>query len=357
MKNVLPQPAYLASFKPYASARSILKGDTLTFFDANESPSALDLDPCELLMEINRYPDPLADALRASIAKRYGVPADQVVAGNGSDELIALCVQAFVRPEKAVVTAEPTYGMYRVCAESLGRRCIAIQRNAPGYAVDTDVLEKTKEDTDLVFLCNPNNPTGGMMPVGSIGRFAEGFSGLVVVDEAYGEFADAQGFRSALDLVRSGTKNIMVLRTFSKAFGAAGIRLGYAIGSRDACERLRAIKLSYNVNALSQRLGILLLEKDQSMQATVRLLLGERMRISCAMEQRGCSVLPSVTNFFLFTPPSGLRADVLYERLKEKGMVVRAFPDSPLLSGLLRFSVGTRAQNDRFLFVLRSLLP
>ncbi|MDD5026183.1 MAG: histidinol-phosphate transaminase [Candidatus Peribacteraceae bacterium] len=351
----LPVPARVKKLQPYVCARSTCKGDLWTFFDANESPLPLAVD-APTIDGINRYPDPTADALRKDIGDFYGVSMDQVFVGNGCDELISLCVQAFVRPSYWVVAIEPTYGMYQVCADAYGVSFKSLQMEED-FSIDIQKLKAKFERADVLFLCSPNNPTGTIFPESLLQWVIEEFSGLVVIDEAYGEFADANGTTSCIKYVKQDAKNVLVLRTFSKAFGAAGIRLGYGIADKQIIQQLMKVKMPYNVNVLTQQIGRKLWQKRNTMEANVRQLQEERIYLESKLQAIGFTIWPSVTNFFLAEPPSGIRNDWLYEALRDDfRIVLRNFGSKKLLENTLRITVGTCEENERLLSAISSLL-
>jgi len=272
--------------------------------------------------------------------------------GNGCDELISLCVQAFVRPSYGVLSVEPTYGMYRVCADTYGASFRAIEMEE-GF----QNLRSRFEQIDVLFLCTPNNPTGTVLPEFLIAWVIDEFSGLVVIDEAYGEFADAIEIPSCIEYVKRGAKNVIVLRTFSKAFGAAGIRLGYGIADQKIIEQLLRVKMPYNVNALTQKIGMVLWSKRECMKENVQCLQQERRYLEKELIDLGFTVSPSITNFFLTKPPDGIDSNKLFSKLKDSfGIVLRNFREKPLLENTLRITVGKREENDRLLSAISSFL-
>ncbi len=349
----LPLPANVKRLKPYASARSLLKGDEWIFMDANESPSAPPFfrNNCSAL---NRYPDPTADKLRDAIAASYGVGRENIVIGNGSDELIDLSIRSFVRKGRRILSVAPTYGMYRVSAETNGAAYGTVPLGKNGDIKIRSFLRRTK-NADLLFLCSPNNPTGTVIGLPAVKRVLDAFPGIVVVDEAYGEFADASNIPSAITLVHEGKKNLIVLRTFSKAFAAAGIRLGYGIAAQEIIETLLKMKSPYNVNSLTQEIGLRLWGDSDRMRCNVRTLVAERERLMRALGKLGCRAYPSVTNFFLIDLPKGNDAEETYMNLRNNnGIVLRLIEWQN--KKMLRITVGTRRENDLLLSALTTLL-
>jgi histidinol-phosphate aminotransferase len=349
----LPLPAHIESLRPYASARSLLKGDQWIFMDANESPVAEDLTLPALPLW-NRYPDPTADRLRTAIASYYGLSIDNVIAANGSDELIDLVVRTFVSPGRHVLGLQPSYGMYRVSADINGHDFVTVPLTED-FGIDESAVAEAAENADVLFICNPNNPTGTLADLSLLKRLRKRFSGLMVIDEAYGEFADAQGYPSAIDCVDHGAANLIVLRTFSKAFGAAGIRLGYGIGATSIINVLLKTKSPYNVNVFTQAVGWHLWNERARMEKKVMQILEERSRLMEGCEHLGCRVFGSVTNFFLVQPPAAVRSEELYLRLRDQyRIVLRQIAVAQQF--LLRITVGMPHENDALLSSLASLL-
>ncbi len=348
-------PSNIALLKPYASARSLCKGEEWIFMDANESPVPGTIQ-LPSLPPLNRYPDPTADVLRDAVAVTYGIGRENLVIGNGSDELIDLCVRAFVRPGRSVVSVTPTYGMYEVSSAIHGSPFSAIPL-AEDLLVDVSAFLGAAVQADLIFLCSPNNPTGLPIPGARLKSIVKDFPGIVVVDEAYGEFADDDGIPSAIEMVKDGADNLLVLRTFSKAFGVAGIRLGYAIGPCPLIDVLLRIKPPYNVSAVAQAAGSELWRDRKTMQARVARLRSAAITLMQVCDDLGCTVMPSLTNFFLMRPPDGRSADDLLLCLREEyRIVLRRIKDTPVLTNFLRITVGTDEQNRNLFSALSFLL-
>lgn len=353
--NPLSLPPNVASVKPYESARSLCKGEGWIFMDANESPVPGTMRSPSF-PPLNRYPDPTSDVLRDAVAALYGIRRENLVIGNGSDELIDLCVRAFVRDGREVLSIEPTYGVYGVCSAVQGAPYKTVMLTKT-LLVDVPSLLDAGREADVLFLCSPNNPTGLSVPQTHLKKIVREFSGIVVVDEAYGEFADDAGIPSAIEMVKEGADNLLVLRTFSKAFGAAGIRLGYAVGPRSLIDILLRIKLPYNVNALTQAAGLILWNKRKTMKERVARLRKSKIPLMQACDDLGCAVIPSLTNFFLMQPPQGRNADDLLRRLRDEyRIVLRRIKDTPVLANALRITVGTDEQNRMLISALSSLL-
>ncbi len=333
----------LQDFEPYASARSIYsKG---TFMDANENSlgSAVEL-PLE--RELNRYPDPYSTELREALAAYVGTRKENIFVGNGSDEAIDLLIRLFVERDEEILIVEPTYGMYRVAAALAGVGVRTFSLSAD-FALDVDdLLAALAPKTKMLFLCSPNNPTGKLVEPAALERICNTFKGIVVLDEAYIEFASTPSSTKSIQ----DFENLVVLRTFSKAWGLAGIRVGYAVANKDIVEYLNKIKPPYNLNRVSARIALTALGKPAKMAELKDAILKERARLVEGLATLGFEVFPSEANFIL---ARRMGAGGLTKKLAEgPGIIIREFTSQPLLTDCVRISVGTSEQND---LLLRSL--
>lgn len=290
------------------------------------------------------YPDPLSTKLCGMIASYHGCETCRVLAGNGSDELLALCVRAFVEAKGKVGFYEPSYSLYPVLAEMHGLRTTVVP-----LGPDFDWAMPDEVDASLFFLANPNAPTGIMYPMEQVRHFCERFSGVVVIDEAYVDFADASCMSLALEL-----ENVIVLRTFSKSFSLAGLRLGYAVGSPELIGALSKLKDSYNLDRITQELGCAAFADIEYMRSNCENIKNIRNWTAAELKKRSFRVYPSQTNF-LWVEPSGIDAATLFEKLREQKILVRYFP-GPRTGCCLRISMGTRAQMDELLAVADRIL-
>jgi histidinol-phosphate aminotransferase len=295
---------------------------------------------------LNRYPSPMADALRAAAADLYGVAPEQVLAGNGSDELLMICVRACASEGDAIAYATPTYSLYRTLAAVAGARSVEIPFAdiAPATALPLP-RELFDADAALVFVCNPNSPLGAPVALGEVSALCSRTRGLVVSDEAYVDFGGA----SALELL-GRHRNLVVLRTLSKSFSLAGLRLGLAFGDAAVIAELAKVKDSYNVSRLAIAAGTAAIRDHAWMRANVARVVATRERVVAALGARGFGVVPSAANFFwMDCGAEGGRA--VYERLRSRGVLVRFF-DEDRLRGGVRISVGTDEEMDRLLAAL-----
>jgi histidinol-phosphate aminotransferase len=293
---------------------------------------------------VRLYPDPEARALRARAAAVYGVPADHIMAGNGSDELLALLLRALVDPGDRVAYPVPTYSLYRTLVAVQGGEAVEVP------FPDDFALPPALADTSarLTFLCNPNSPSGTLVALAEIEALARAVRGVLVVDEAYVDFARG----TAMSLVgRFG--NVVVLRTFSKSFSLAGLRIGLLFGHPALVTGLRTVKDAYNLNRLSQVAGLAALEDLPAMEANVARIRATRDRLAAELGRLGFRVLPSEANFVLARRP-GVDLAPLAAALAARDIFVRHFAQ-PRLHDALRITVGTDAEIDALLAALKEL--
>ena len=327
---------------PYSSARNEYSGhEAHVFLDANENPYNA---------PYNRYPDPLQTEVKARLSTIKRVPAECIFLGNGSDEAIDLVYRVFCRPKiDNVVAIEPTYGMYKVCADinDVAYRPVLLDEH---YQMDANkLLAACDDNTKAIWLCSPNNPTGNNLSVEEIEKVLRGFGGIVVVDEAYSDFSTVPVFRKRL----AGFPNIIVLNTMSKAWGCAAIRLGMAFASKDIIELLNKVKYPYNVNLLTQRQALEELNNTEAVTKWVSLILSERKHmIQAFRELPSCiEVYPTDANFFLAKMTD---AQGIYNYLVEKGIIVRNRTLVTLCKVCLRVTIGTKTENAELMSALRS---
>ncbi|MCD8261539.1 MAG: histidinol-phosphate transaminase [Bacteroides sp.] len=329
------------SLKPYSSARDEYKGAVArVFLDANENPYN---NPT------NRYPDPLQWEVKKEIAKIKVVPEESIFLGNGSDEPIDLVFRAFCEPAvDNVVAIDPTYGMYQVCADinNVEYRKVLLDENY--YFSAEALLAAADANTKMIFLCSPNNPTGNNLSAGEMIKTVEGFEGIVVVDEAYIDFSSEPSFLRELEKY----PNLIVLQTFSKAWGSAAIRLGMAFASPDIIAILNKIKYPYNVNLLTQQEGLRVLGNYEQIREWVKTLIAERGRLEALFTSLECveKVYPSDANFFLAKVTDAVR---MYNYLVGEGIIVRNRTNVALCKDCIRVTVGTPAENDELVKTLK----
>lgn len=331
----------ILSLAPYSSARDEYSGhEAHVFLDANESPYN---NP------YNRYPDPLQRELKELLATVKGIPASYTFLGNGSDEAIDLLYRCFCRPGiDNVVAIEPTYGMYRVCADinDVAYRPVLLDEH---FQIQADrLLAACDNNTKLIWICSPNNPTGNDIDRDQVLKVINEFPGIVVVDEAYSDFSRQRPLRFELPQ----HPNLVVLNTMSKAWASAAIRLGMAFASPDIIGIFNKVKYPYNVNQLTQQQAMKALQARFDVDAWVQLLLRERMQMMDAFRQLPIciEVFPSDANFFLARVTD---AQAIYNYLVERGIIVRNRHRVQLCQNCLRITVGTRNENTELLSALR----
>ncbi len=334
----LMRPNILA-LEPYSTARDEWQGgDIDVWIDANESPYD---------NGVNRYPDPHHKSLRAQLSEIKGVDADSIFIGNGSDEAIDILFRVFARPgvDNAVSIA-PTYGMYKVAAATNDVAMREVQLNEDYSLAVDELLAACDENTKLMWVCSPNNPTGNSFDRADIERLITEFKGVVVVDEAYVEFSSNGGF--AADLAKY--PNLVILQTLSKAWGMAGLRFGLALSSQEVITIMNRVKYPYNINVLTQARVSEELKRDISSQ--VSKILEQRSRLESELVKCECVevVYPSDANFILVKVTD---ADRLYDALVEQGVIVRNRSRVKGCESTLRITVGTEVECDRVIKVVK----
>lgn len=329
------------ALKPYSSARDEYSGnEAKAFLDANENPYNNPL---------NRYPDPLQKDLKARLAQIKGVAKENIFLGNGSDEAIDLAYRCFTRPgTDNVVAIEPTYGMYKVCADinDIEYRPVLLDQD---FQIKSDELLKAcDKHTKLIWLCSPNNPTGNNLNRNEIVKTIECFDGLVIVDEAYSDFSQERPLRLEIDKY----PNLIVLNTFSKAWGCAAIRLGMAFADKKIIDIFNKVKYPYNVNALTQKNALEALAEPYEVDKWIKIILLERSRMIDAFKLLpSCEkVYPTDANFFLAKMHD---AQTIYDYLKSNGIIVRNRTHVSLCDDCLRITIGSKTENNELLAALR----
>ncbi|GAY27239.1 histidinol-phosphate transaminase [Prevotella sp. MGM1] len=331
----------IKSLAPYSSARNEYNGhEARVFLDANESPYN---NP------YNRYPDPLQTEVKKELARIKGVPADCIFLGNGSDEAIDLAYRCFTRPgTDNVVAIEPTYGMYKVCADinDVEYRPVMLDDD---FKLNADkLLSACDSRTKLIWICSPNNPTGNSLEYDEINKVLNAFQGIVIIDEAYSDFSRNKTFRNKL----SAHPNLIVLNTMSKAWGCAAIRLGMAFASKAIIEVFNKVKYPYNINLLTQEKALEFLKDPYETDRQVRIILTERTRMIDAFRLLPIceKVFPTDANFFLARMSD---AQAIYGYLVDKGIIVRNRTRITLCQNCLRITIGTKTENNELLSALR----
>jgi histidinol-phosphate aminotransferase len=336
IKNLV-RPNVLA-MKAYSSARDEYTGKEGVFLDANENPFP---------SSVNRYPDPYQRELKEEIAKVKGVETNQIIVGNGSDELLDLLFRAFCVPGKdTVVTIKPSYGMYDVLAQTNDIKLIEVPLDHDFYLNGEAILESA-HSAKMIVLCSPNNPTGNLLNRNVILDILSKFSGLVVIDEAYIDFSNGKTFLQELN----NFSNLFVSQTMSKAYGMAGIRVGLGFGNIEVIDILNKIKPPYNVNELSQKFALARLRDVKQVAEEVLQLLLERSRVLAILQDNKHveRIYRTDANFILFKVAN---ADDLYQHFASNQVVVRNRTKQFGCENCLRVSIGTHEENERFIQIL-----
>ena len=334
----------IKALKPYSSARDEFQGnsDDMVFLDANENPFE---------NGVNRYPDPQQRTVKSLLSKIKNIPQENILLGNGSDEVLDLIFRAFCEPNQDnVITLPPTYGMYSVLANINAIEIKSVQLNDDFQPKVDDILNAANSNSKLLCLCSPNNPTGNSFEAKSIERLIKGFQGIVVIDEAYIDFSNELSWTSKLNEF----SNLIITQTLSKAYGMAGIRLGICYASGDIISVLNRIKPPYNVNALTQLKAISQLELQELTKKQVADILQERDLLITKLESVDfiSKIYPSDANFVLVKVDDATKR---YNQLIDKGIVIRNRTSQPGCENCLRFTIGTPEENRILIDTLKSI--
>ena len=332
----------IRQLKPYSCARHEFNGAASVFLDANESP---------MNVPFNRYPDPLQEQLKEKIATIKKVHPSQIMLGVGSDEPIDLIIRIFCEPkENNIVAIDPTYNMYKVCADinNVSYRHVLLKDD---FSIEAErLLRAVDKQTKVIFLCSPNNPSGNVLDRGEVRKILEAFGGITVIDEAYIDFSSEPSWLTELDTY----PNLIVLHTFSKAWGLAGLRCGMAFASVEIIGYLNKVKYPYNINLLTQQFVIWNLDVEERKNSWVQMLIEQRAILAKKLAKFPFvdKIYPSEANFLLVkvTDPESI-----YTHLAAKGIIVRKRNNMPLCEGCLRISVGKKEENNKLINELKKI--
>lgn len=326
---------------PYSSARDEYKGKDGVFLDANENTYGVPVEGFDG-MHLNRYPDPVQIDVKEKIGKIKGLPVENIFLGNGSDEAIDILFRAFCTPGKDnVIVCPPTYGMYEVSAKINDVEVKKVPLTQDAFQLDTEkILSSIDVSTKLIFLCCPNNPTGNSVAWSSIKDILEKFNGIVVVDEAYINFAS---YRSLIPQLLN-YPNLVILQTLSKAWGLAGLRIGMAFASEPIIDVFNKIKPPYNINVASQNIVLKALDNVSKVNQWIKEIVQEREKLKVEMEQLSFvqKVYPSEANFILVKVDD---ANAVYHFLETERIIVRNRSNVTLCENCLRITIGTNFEN------------
>lgn len=334
-KNIL-------DLKPYSSARDEFKGEAEIFLDANENPYP---------SAFNRYPDPLQWKVKEALATIKTVQPEQIFLGNGSDEAIDLIIRAFCEPyQNSILITDPTYGMYAVSADVNAVPVIKVKLTK-AFDLDTnEVFAALTPKCKVIFLCSPNNPTGNLLSSKSIIRILDEFDGIVVIDEAYIDFTSGESFISFLPAY----PNLIILQTFSKAWGLAGLRLGMAFASKGIIDILNKIKYPYNVNIQTQEIALKALKSADRKDKAVAEIIEQREKLKDALLLLPITreVYPSDANFLLVKMED---AHAIYRYLMDRKIIIRDRSKVTLCNNCVRITVGTPEENENLIAALKKI--
>ncbi|MHB1686394.1 MAG: histidinol-phosphate transaminase [Ignavibacteriaceae bacterium] len=342
-KNIL-------ELKPYTSARDIYEGDGI-LLDANENSFGSTFTEIEGL-NLNRYPDPHQNDLRKLVAAYLSMKEDNLFFGVGSDEIIDLLIRIFCEPGKDnVIIPEPTYGMYKVASDINNVETMNVLLTDEFQIDFNEIQNAYNENTKIIFLCSPNNPTGNLLNKNDVAVLCEKYNSIIVVDEAYIDFS--YGGKLANELNKY--KNLVILRTFSKAWGLAGIRLGYCIANAEIINILFKVKAPYNINTLTRYALTKAFLNSKTKDEYIRSLIRERERLKNQLETlRGIKkVYSSDANFILIKCENPKEVQ---KKLADKGIIVRDRSSQPKLEGCLRISIGSQEENDLLWDAIKKIL-
>lgn len=332
----------IKTLKPYSTARDEFKGIAEVYLDANENPFP---------SAYNRYPDPLQKKVKQRISELKGIEPEKIFLGNGSDEPIDLIIRAFCEPgEDSILITEPTYGMYAVCA---GINNVAVKRVTLDSTFDLDadaVKQALDSSVKVIFLCSPNNPSGNLLSKERIINLITAGNSIVVVDEAYIDFANAEGFLPSLNQY----PNLIILQTFSKAWGLAGLRLGMAFASEEIISVLNKIKYPYNINILTQQVALEKLSSAEEKNKQVDTILHQRSVLTQQLQTLPMveRVYPTDANFVLVKMKAARK---VYDQLIERSIIVRDRSTVVLCADCLRITIGTPEENKKLIETLKTL--
>jgi histidinol-phosphate aminotransferase len=334
----------IKTITPYSSARDEFTdfNTEMVFLDANENPFET---------EVNRYPDPQQQSVKDILAKQKMISTENILLGNGSDEVLDLLFRAFCEPNKDnIITLPPTYGMYKVLANINAIATKEVTLTSGYQPAVVQILAAADANSKLLFLCSPNNPTGNSFNTFEVENLLNSFEGIVVIDEAYIDFSETNSWLKRLDEF----PNLVITQTLSKAYGMAGIRLGVCYASAEIISVLNKIKPPYNVNQLTQLKAIDRLNKKEDVESEIQLIKTERAKLVSELDQIDFvnTIYPTDANFVLIEVDD---ANKRYEQLIAKGIVVRNRTNQVLCENCLRLTVGTSKENKRLIDTLKTL--
>ena len=338
------------AMRPYVPGAQPAPGEKVIKLNTNENP----YPPAPGVMEVlrtfdgdslRRYPDPMAREFCGAVADMLDVPADRVIPGNGTDDILVMISRACLQPGKKVVVTVPTFEFYGVQANIENATCVPLTCDP---AESTELI--ANENADITFIASPNSPTGTLTPIGVLDDLAGRLDGLLVIDEAYADFAND----NALTLAAKHD-NVVILRTLSKGYSLAGLRMGFAIATPEILDGLMKTKAIYNIDAVACAAGAAAIADQDHKNANARKIIASRQTLGDELGELGFTFPPSQANFLLARPPGGNAAEI-HEALKARGILVRYFQQQAILADKLRITVGTDDQNASLIAALKEIM-
>ena len=344
-KHVRKLEAYVPGEQP--RARKVVKLNT------NENPyppspacaavlRRFDLD------RLRRYPDPVFTDLREELAKLNAATPENIFVGNGSDEILSIAAKTFVEDDEMIGSLDPSYSLYKTLAAIRNVKWVGVRRETRDIGRGSSLAPRLPSKTSLFLWTNPNAPTGEFAEPEEIAAFAKKFRGVLIVDEAYADFSRTNCMALA---TANGNRNVVVMRTFSKSYSLAGLRVGYCVGPKPLIDAMYKVKDSYNVDAIAQAVALAAVKDQKWMRANVEKVVKTRARFAAALAKRGWDVIPSESNFLFAKPPASIKAADLFAYLRSKNVFVRYFP-GPKTGDRLRITIGTDGQMRALLAVI-----
>jgi len=357
-KKILDQVTPYKAGKPIEEVKRELGLENVIKLASNENP----LGPSPSVLEaitaaakdVNRYPDGGCFYLREALSDKLKVSGDNIVFGNGSDEIILLALHAFVNPGDEVVVASPTFLIYNIASMIKGAEIRTVPLKNYRYDLE-GMLDAVNERTKVVFIANPDNPTGSYVTAEELDRFMEGVpeNVLVFIDEAYYEFASGNDYPETLKLIEREDRSVVVARTFSKAYGLAGLRVGYGVAREDIAGVLNKVREPFNVNSVAQAAALAALGDTDAVNASVDLVKDEKKRFYGIFNSLGLKYVPSLTNFVLVD--TGRDSQQMFDYLLKRGVIVRDM-SAWKLTGFIRVNIGLKEENDTFFEVFQEAI-
>ncbi len=356
-KEILNISPYIPP-KPLKELEKELKSTDLTILTSNENPVSISGDVIKAiqneLKNINRYPDGGAFYLKKLLSRKMKISPLNIIFGNGGDEVLSMICETFLNPGEEVILGRPTFGAYEIFSRIMGGVPVFHELADCKFNLK-EILEKINANTKIIFICNPNNPTGTIVTQKEVENFLKNVPEniLVVFDEAYMEYVDSKFFPSTIDFIKNGYKNVIVIRTFSKIYSMAGLRIGYGIGDCETIKYIDLVRKPYNVNSLAQTGACISLLNPKILSQTRKLNKSGKKFLYDSFKKMGLYYIPTEANFILLR--TGLKSEILYNRFLSYGILIRpghvfGYPE------FIRVTIGTEKENKKFIKALNAII-